>query len=197
MNKKKLLNKVLTKKTKDYIYLTLFFLIASFFTFFAIKPSLEIAFTLNKKKMDLKTADDMYESVIVSLLQLQSNLEKYRTDLVYLDQAIPMKIRISGVLSKLTNLLEINNLTVDNLSISNLELVKEKEQETQKLRSIAINLQLSGDFPDFVRFLKGIQNERRLKVVKKIVIDKGSINIDSATKSGSLKINLQIESYFL
>ncbi len=197
MSKKRLLNKILTKKTKDYIYLTLFFLIASFFTFFAIKPSLEIAFSLNKKKMDLKTADNMYESVIVSLLELQSNLEKYRNDLVYLDQAIPIKIRISRVLSNLTNLLETNNLTVDNLSISNLELVKEKEQNNQSLKSVAINLQLDGNFTDFIQFLKGIQNERRLKVVKKIVIDKGGKDISSATKSGSLKINLQIESYFL
>lgn len=197
MKREEVLKNLFKKKTKDYLYTSLFFFISAFFILFAIKPSLEVAFRLNRKMIDLKKADAVYESAIEKLLRLQGDLEKFRDDFVYLDQALPVKIQIAKVLKDITDSLSQNQLLINRLTIADIKLIRGEKNKKGELNSILINLEVAGDFKNFYSFLKDINNQRRLKTINNVSISKSSKANPLATGSAKLKINLSLKSYFL
>ncbi len=181
------------QENKNYLYLSVFFLIFSFFLIFIIRPTLKSAFQSKAKREELLKATTKLEEIINKSVVLQSEAEKYRDDFPLLFEAIPKEVNISQVMREVTNAVRENNLVIVNSSVSDIKLVG---GEDKGLKTVKLKYVLEGKFSDFLKFMKALENQRRLKTIRQAsFLRKGEIEIN-ATGEAVLNIKLEIETYF-
>jgi Tfp pilus assembly protein PilO len=182
------------KKFEQYFYFSLFFLVATFFMIFVIRPNLRQLFFANQKLDQLKKIDEKYNRLLERIIKFQNDLESHRDDLLLIDQAITDSPQINKAINQIEALISKNNLSINSMSVSNVDLKSElKLSETQTLK---INLILEGDYENFRKFLTDISNQRKIKIVDNFLIEKES-NLNQSTASANLKIQLQVNSFHL
>jgi len=182
------------KKFEQYFYFSLFFLVATFFVVFVIRPNLRQIIFANQKLDQLKRIDNQYNRLLERIITFQTDLELHRDDLLLIDQAITNSPQINKAITQIEALIGKNNLSIDSISVNNVDLKSElKESEVQTLK---INLILEGDYENFRRFLTDISNQRKIKIIDNFLIEKESTLIQS-TAPANLKIQLQINSFHL
>jgi len=191
MDKAELIEKLMTKKNKDYTYIILFFLIFSFFVFFAIRPNLISVFSANSEIKTLTETDAIYEAQINKIIDIQSLLEATRNDLFVMDQAMPYSPEINKIVEDLEKLTAKNKLETEKIDIANIDL---KNVQNNELKQIKIEAEVIGDFEEIHSFINDLESQRRLKEIKEIEIQ---TDTTEASKGSELKIKLQIESYYL
>lgn len=187
---KHLISSLNDKKTKDYTYTTLFFVIFSIFIFFAIKPSLSTAINLSKQEKELLSIDNKYELLIGQIVQIQSALEDVRDRLYLIDEALPPQPNLNVIMSDIQNSATKNNVAIRSMSIQRINLVESKKNA---FRSMVVNVELGSSFDDYVRFERELILQRRLKNIKSVTIDREALGSGSAT----LQIKAEIEGYYL
>jgi len=182
------------KKFEKYFYFSLFFLVATFFMIFVIRPNLRQLFFANQKLDQLKKIDEKYNRLLERIIKFQNDLESHRDDLLLIDQAITDSPQINKAITQIEALIGKNNLSINSMSVSNVDLKSElKLSETQTLK---INLILEGDYENFRKFLTDISNQRKIKIVDNFLIEKES-TLTQSTASANLKIQLQVNSFHL
>lgn len=192
MDKSSLLKKLFSEKTKDYTYTIAFFIIFSFFIVGIIRPNLISIFEAHDKISQLEKINKQYEDQIDKVIEIQAVMESNRDDLVYLDQAISEKPDVNKVLSDVNVTSEGANLTAQKIDISDINL-KDKG-DVNKLKSFDIKMNLEGSFDDTLSFVKKIYEQRRLKRVPDLSIDRSA---EESSRSSTLNINLNVEGYYL
>lgn len=180
------------KNLEEYTYLTIFFIICSFFIIFVIRPNLRQIFIAKQKVNDLRLIKDDYEKVINKIIEFQSSFEQFRDNYYLIDQAIPPRPFINRILVDINNLANKNNLQVEKITISDVDLLPGKSEQEQ---AVKIDLSLIGGFDNFNQFIKNITNQRRIKKIESFEIK--NQNELFATDSSQLKIDVVISSYFL
>ncbi len=192
MDKEVFKKKIFMSKVKDYSYAIIFFITFSFFIFFVIRPNIVNVFSLQEELGRLKILDAGYENVIKKIVDIQFFLESNRSDLYLLDQALPQTPQINKVVQDLEKIASESGVKIIQIDINKINL-KENTKKT-KQTPLAVNLGLKSTFYQYKTFLKGIQEQRRLKSFKHIIIDKEQ---NEGTLSGQLNIKMQLEGYFL
>lgn len=187
---KYLLTSLKETKTKDYTFTTLFFIIFSIFVFFAIKPSLSTAIGLSKQEKELKATDQKYELLIGQIVQIQTALEEVRDRLYLIDEALPAQPYLNVVMSDIQSGATKNNVSIRKITVQRVNLVETKKDV---FRSMVVNVELGSTFEDYVRFERELMQQRRLKNIKSVIIDREELGSGSAT----LKIKAEIEGYYL
>lgn len=187
---KTLTKKLSSKKTQNYTYLVVFFLIFSFFIFFAIRPSLITAVSLSKEEGDLKKINTSYESTITKIVQVQSDLQENQDKLHLITEALPEKPGLNKILQDIQETAKKNSVQVKKLNIESITLSK---SNSSGVRRAEINLEISSNFDDLSSFLKNLNNQRRIKTIKRIDIGKAA----AASSSASLNTIIKITSYYL
>jgi len=192
MDKKNKLKAVFTKKTKDYSYAAVFFIIFSFLTFFIIRPNILSVFEANLKIENLKKTNAFYEAEINNVINAQSVLIESRNDLGLLDEAITKKPQINELIRDVNGTVDKNRLSVNKMSLVDFNLKDVSQNDI--LKTIVFDLGIEGGFDNYLGFIKDLYDQRRLKLLK-------NINITTETPSGSgsatLIINCQLEGYYL
>ncbi len=183
------------EESKTYLYLSFFFLVFSFFLAFVIRPTLKSAFQANSRKQQLLRVTRTIELLITKAINLQAEAERFRDDFDLLYEAVPERVKISEVLGDITESLRKNNLRVLNAQVSNLELVIDKGDT--KFKTVSLEYTINGKFSDFLKFMKEVQNQRRLKTFSEINFTRKGEVILGATGEANLDIQLKIEAYFL
>ncbi len=191
-DKKQLLSKLFTEKNKDYSYTIIFFLIFSFFVFFIIRPNILSIFQANLQIENLKKTNAIYEYQIQNVIDVQSILVNVRDDLPLLDEAVTSKPQINQLINDITKAIEKNHLEISKLSLANVNL--KDISKTEQFKPLVFDLGLTGSFENYLNLMKDIYNDRRIKLMKDIVISKED---KSGTNSGTLQIELQLEGYYL
>lgn len=176
---------------QNYVYLSLFFIIFSIFTFFAIRPSLVTIFSLNKQASELEKINSLYEAQINNILQIQSELENNRDKLYLINQALPGFPQINKFVEDIERVTDENKMFLKNASIGEVNLFS---TNNRSLKTIVITVDSESDFEVFKNFLSALLQQRRLKRVKKILITKPE---NESTTAAKLKISLEIESFYL
>jgi Tfp pilus assembly protein PilO len=192
LDKKQLLSKLFTEKNKDYSYTIIFFLIFSFFVFFIIRPNVLSIFQANLQIENLKKTNAIYEYQIQNVIDVQSILVNVRDDLPLLDEAVTSKPQINQLINDITKAIEKNHLEISKLSLANVNL--KDISKTEQFKPLVFDLGLTGSFDNYLNLMKDIYNDRRIKLMKDIVISKED---KSGTNSGTLQIELQLEGYYL
>lgn len=191
MEKETILKKLIGGKNKDYTYTIAFFLMFSFFVLYVIKPNILSVFEANQRIEELKKINNLYESQIDKIIDLQTTFETNRDDFVYLVQGISNKPEVNKVLSDIDISSEGSKLNPQRITVSDINL--KDLNLAQTLRSFVIDLNINGTFNDMLDFGKKIYSQRRLKIMKEL-----DFNSDKVTSgSGNLGIQLKLEGYYL
>jgi Tfp pilus assembly protein PilO len=189
--KNKIIERIFSEKARDYTFAVLFFLIFSVFIFFAIRPSLTTAFSLQKEEKDLRGVNDVYEKRIIDVARIQSQLEENRDKLYLIDEAIPVVPQVSKIIDDLNKIDQKGNFFIKKASIGEVNLSKNSGKAG--LKTIKITIEAESDFKDALTFIKETLNQRRLKTIQRILFQR----VNEASESAKLKIGFEIEGYHL
>jgi len=192
MDKNIIIQKLVSKKGQDYTYTIAFFIIFSFFVIFVIRPNILSVFQANLKIENLKKTNAIYEYQIQNVINAQTVLVDSRDDLQLLEEAITNKPQVNQLISDITKTTESNRVGVNKLSLVDVNL--KDVSRSDQLKIITFNLGLSGSFDYFNSLLKELYNQRRLKILKNISINRIQ---EVSSSSGILRIDLQLEGYYL
>jgi Tfp pilus assembly protein PilO len=193
MNKELFINKILAKKEiKDYTYVILFFVVSSFFIFFAIKPAVLIAFSLKRQVLDLQSINTIYEKNILKLVDIQSKLENTRNKTYLLEEAVPKNPEMRVLIDNIKQVASSEGIIINDLSLSSVNL--KNDRRDQRMKPLKINIEAKSDFYGINNFMKRIIEQKRIKVINNLKILREN---DSATNSANLKVKIEIEGYYL
>lgn len=187
------LDKLFTKKGKDYTYTVIFFLIFSFLTFFVIRPNILAVFQAHLRIESLKKTNVFYETQIQNVVNTQSVLIEERNNIGLLNQAITKKPEVNELIRDITNTSNQDNLVVSKMNLTDVNL-KDVSRNDQ-LKAIVFDLSLGGQFENYLKLIKDLYGQRRLKILKNIEIDNRTA--ETGSSSGTLIINYQLEGYYL
>ncbi len=191
-----------SKEVKDYTYTILFLLISSFFGLFVIKPVLSIAVSLDKEAKELRVVNDMFEKNINTMVNLQTQMQEIRSQAYLVDIAIPQEPSIQALMQDIRSAAlnqGINLVTIeltqdeDKKKIVLAPGVPRPPKTTLTAKPVTMRLVIESDFDQAVAFIKTISNQRRLKTIRKISLDKDQ----DAKGSSHLTIDIEVEGYHL
>lgn len=192
MNKSVIKRKLFVQKATDYSYTVLFFISFAFFTFFVIRPNILTILSLEEESTKLHKLDVGYENVINKIVTIQTFLQDNGQDLYLLDEALPTLPQINKLVVDSQYSASSSGMTLSALSINKVDLRDNEKRMTRK--KIVITLEGGADFTQSKELITQIMNNRRLKMVQQIIFDQ---NEKKGTASGTLKLLLEIEGYYL
>ncbi len=189
MNKSTLTN-IFTKKTSDYSFTIMFFIIFSLFIVLAIKPSLTTATALKKEQSDLEIVDNAYENKIIGIANIQQAMEDNRNDFPLLTEAIASYPKVNKMIEDIKSAADQNSFVIKKASVADVDLF---EKSQQNIKQITVLVDGEGSFDNIMKFTQSLYNQRRLKTIPQMDITQLKNGTDSAT----LKVTLSIEGYYL
>lgn len=192
MDKNILLKHLFDKKVRDYGFVVVFLIIFSFFIIFIIKPNISLVFQLGKEKNYLDQLDKNYESTIIEIVNLQSEMEKIRSNLDIIDQALPSQIGIDKVVDDLRKSASASSVSIKKVNFGSFSLINKSNDE--KLNKIQFNVDFISGFKNALDYVKFLLMQRRLKGINQIIFDK-PLNV--TTDSADLNIKLVGEVFYL
>ncbi|MDO8741544.1 MAG: type 4a pilus biogenesis protein PilO [Candidatus Roizmanbacteria bacterium] len=180
---------IFEKKSKDYIYIIFFLLVFSVFIFFAIKPSLTTAYSLKKEEVDLTKIDKVYEEKIDNITLIQTQIEENRDNLPLLNQSISEQPQVNKIVEDIKKVADKNSVFINKATIVNVNFSK---SNTEK-QDVELKMEGSASFENVKNFITDIYAQRRLKLIKKLVINRDK----ESTDSGNLKVILTVDGFYL
>lgn len=179
------------KKVKDYTFAVLFFLIFSFFIYFAIRPNILTAIELNKELEELKLRNNDYERFIQQVVEHQSVLENNRQKLYVLDDAIPENTRKTyKLIDEFLSVASESGVVLSGLAIPDETLVSVNPETGLK----TLNFVFSTEAPkqNISSLLLKLIEQRRLKDVKQL-----DIEVNNESSSGAKwQVSVDLDTYY-
>lgn len=192
INKTSIKRTLQLKKATDYSYTILFFLSFSFFTFFVIRPNIVTILSLQEEAGRLKILDAGYENVIRKIVDIQTFLETNRENLYLLDESLPSSPNLNKIVDDTQYAASGSALSLTAMTINKVDL-KDVTQKTDE-KSVIINIEADGTFIQTRNFISEVLNDRRLKNIRRIVLDQDTV---AGSSSGNLKLLIDVEGYHL
>lgn len=190
MDKSSLIKHIFNKKTGDYTFTIMFFLIFSMFILFAIKPSLTTATSLKKEESDLKKIDELYEKKILNIFEIQKIMEENRDEFPLLNQAITSYPKVNKMIEDIKSVADSNSFSIKKAGVADVNLFDTNNKNTQH---ILVTVEGTSSFENLMKFTQALFNQRRLKTITKMTINRDLVSTESAV----LDITLNIEGYYL
>lgn len=190
MGGSKLAKRIFNKKTGDYTFTIMFFLIFSMFIVFAIKPSLTTAASLKKEKTDLEKVDALYENKIIGIASLQQMMEESRNGFPMLNQAIASYPKVNKMIEDIKVVADENSFVIEKAGVADVNLYETNKTTIQQIQVI---VEGSTNFENLMKFTQALFTQRRLKTIPKMSI---THQLDSSS-SAILKVILNVEGYYL
>lgn len=177
------------KKTSSYLSLILSLFSISFFGFFAIRPTLITAVTLNKSVADLKKLDIEYENKISNIITAQSQYEQIRGDIPDIDLALPKDAMFNQLANALEKFAEKSNLFIKQLQIDQSPI--SRLPPSGKVENIQFSILTSGSYISSSDFIQHLLNWKRL-----IILDSLELSKEGGTESAELRMTLKGKTYY-
>ncbi len=192
INLKKIIRTLGDKKVRDYIYISIFFILFSIFILFAIKPALTTAFSLKKEEEELKEKNLTYQKAISDANNNLYVLEDVRDKLYLIDESISNSPQINKVVDDIENASIDSSLFLKNIFVS--EKIDYIDLKKTDFKEVRVNLESQGSFTDVLNMVKVINAQRRLKLIDNIEFFNQT---EISTNSGSLDIKSEIIGFYL
>ncbi len=189
MDKENIIKNVFSQKTLDYTFAILFFLVSSFSIIFVITPTLRTAFSLKKQEKELININDIYDQRIVNIATIQSQMEINRENLKYLDQAVPLNPEVNKLVDDVKKIAEKDSFFITKANISDVNL----KQTTKKIEKVSISLEGRTNYENLLTFINDLLEQRRIKTIEKLIINKDNESSDS----GQLNVSFVINGFYL
>ena len=184
-----LLKSIFEKKSGDNIYVIFFLLIFSIFIIFAIKPSLMTAYSLKKEEIDLTKIDQVYEEKINDIALIQTQIEENRDNLPLINQSISEQPEVNKVIEDIKKIADKNSLVINKATIIDINFSKTNKEK----QNVKLQVEATTSFDNLGQFMRDIFDQRRLKLIDNVVINRDK----ESTSSGNLKVDLTINGYYL
>jgi hypothetical protein len=200
-----------SKKVKDYSLVIVFFLVFSIFLWFAIRPNLITAFSLQQELEELREKDTHYEEVILSIVEFQSKLESNRDSLYLLDEALPEQPRVYKMVTDIRAAAEEANIDMTRLELRQVDLLGAEESESSdrerrrgtehelEKKEYLLTLNSSSSQEEIDQFVEVLTRQRRLKLLSQVVYSperRGNQETES-TESATLRVQFEIRGLYL
>jgi Tfp pilus assembly protein PilO len=193
MAKKYTKEQILNKKIIDYTFVIVFFLVFSFFIFFAIKPNLETAFKLQRELGELKQIETNYDTAINTIINIQSAIVRNRDSVPFLEQALPARPELQKIVQDVQKVASESGFKIDSLNVVEVPVLSATTEA--RLKNFQVSFMANSDFAGVHNFITSFLGQRRLKSIDKVDIT--SKSGPESSGSAQLSVTFAIESYYL
>lgn len=206
MNRSDLIKAVKNQKVQNYSFLVFFFLLFSVFAFFAIRPNLITAFSLQAELEELRLQNTQYENTIGDIVNYQTLLEETRDDFALLDQAVPESPELYPMVDQLRRAASASGVTISNITISQIQFkgegqtAAEESQQTgasdlglRPRQELLVEFTVNADFNEATQFLASLFNQRRLKTINELRM---STNEQNPALQSTYDVSFQLTGYY-
>ena len=168
----------------------------TFFSFFAVKPTVTTIAGLVKEIDSKETIDQKLQTKINSLRQAQTNYSLISDKLILVDQVLPQGPNLINLVYQIEVLAQKNNVTIKSVAFGPSYLLGEERSKKKISQYPAINfsLGLTGDFENISRFTTSLDNLRRS--IGTVDFTVRSVE-ESETGTYSLGLTFQLDAFYL
>ena len=156
---------------------------------------LSIAVALQKEAEELKVINETYERNISNVLKIQSDLESIRSRKYILGESLPVKPNLNVIIQDIRRSAAEEGITVLSLSVAGIELKGEVNEPGIQPQIIEAKIDIQADYNQLNRFIHNIVNQRRIKTISSLKIDRGKVI--GGEQEVKLKLIMNIETYYL
>lgn len=177
-----------------YTGLTLTLLTISFFSLFALRPTITTILSLVKEIKEKKLVDQKLQTKINSLATAQANYSLKADSLTLLTEALPQEPNLPEIMWYLEFLAQKENFIIKSLNYDPIVVVGSQQrsgvqEKIDQPRSLNFSLSVSGNYENIVDFLGKLEALRRLIIIN-------SINLTSSGTEETPTINLSLDGSF-
>lgn len=185
------------RKVVVYTGITLTILAVSFFSLFALKPTVTTVLSLIKEIQQKRVIDQKLQTKINALKSAQANLSAAGSSLRLVDDALPVNAHLSQVIYHLEYLAQQENINLSSIGFEPVVLFGQKKDASKNVKQkeiseIYFSLSASGDFENLKRFLQKIEILRRV-----VVIDSFTLNSNQLEKTITINLSAAGRAFYL
>jgi Tfp pilus assembly protein PilO len=158
----------------------------------AIRPTLAIVVSLQKKISDQEVVEQKLTTKITALNQAQKTLSENSDKLRFYEAAVPDGHELDSLSKRLELLTQESGCEVESFQFGSVPLFGTERKEVAD--GVALNFSISGNFEQLSRFMKEVENMDRVVMIKDISIQKQDSRVRG---SGILKLSGKAEVYYL
>ena len=161
------------ERVKEYGTLIMTFFALSFFSIFAINPTLTTITDLRKQLSDNQAADKALKTKIRSLTTLQQAYSALAPDLPYVETAIPKNPNVIDLLGKIQGISQQSNVSILALQVSEVSLLApkktvEKKGKTVQTPSFSFLVRAQGSQEQLLSFISSFISFDRIVTLESI-----------------------------
>jgi Tfp pilus assembly protein PilO len=187
------------KKVQVYSQIILSLFTVSFFTFFAIRPTLVTIAKLIKDVEDKKIVVNKLDQKIQALNLAQAEYHLISDKIYLLNQALPANADLAQLIRQVETLAQRDQVKIKSTNFE-AAVLKDNTAGTKstatakkdKLKEISFNLVVAGDYPSLKKFFDDLAQLRRLVFISPFQYHAKEIN-----KTDIVSLTLKAKAYFL
>ncbi|OGH21352.1 MAG: hypothetical protein A2958_00945 [Candidatus Levybacteria bacterium RIFCSPLOWO2_01_FULL_38_13] len=170
------------EKTQRISTIVLSLLALSFFSLFAINPTLSTIANLRKQLSDSKFVDEKLQGKIINLSSLSQKYNLLESDIPIVFAAIPKEPEAPTLMGQIQALAQNSNIKIENAQTFQVEAIN-KDRSSKEYISFHFTIQGQGSFKDTLDFLSSLGNMQRVISLDTISVGK-KINQENLLQIG-------------
>lgn len=184
-----------SEEVKAYTMAILSLFAISFFTIFAIRPTLVTFFSLNRQIEDSQQLDQQLEDKINMLLRAQENYQTYKSDATLVNQAVPQDAQFTSLVKKVEELAENQNTSLKSLKVEGFDFIEGEQKDNTEANtpkdngplSFSFNFSIDGTYTDSENFIKKLFNLKRIIALNNLTMSVSEDNDNAVTTESKAK----------
>lgn len=168
----------------DLTLIALMIFTLSFFSFFAIRPSVTLIASLLKERSEYDRVNIVLESKIQQIIAMQTNYMRILSKKHYIDEMIPNKNELNQTKELLETPMRLSGFTIKEVTLH--------PTVQRSLSTIPILIAGYGSYDDLRSFLDKTYYTKRLYFLKDVDIDRD----ENGSKSATLNIHATVDAYY-
>lgn len=175
-------------KTQKFTTLVLTVLALSFFSLFAINPTISTIVKLQKEIEDSKFVHEQLQRKINNLSQLQVEYAQAQDDLPFVYSSLPQKSEIPLLIAQIQSIANNNSLEVSSLQSFQVEVSEGADKD--KFTSFSFSMNANGDYLNISKFVADLVSMQRVINIENVSLTRRT------TESLTLQLSIRGTAYF-
>jgi len=184
------------KISKEFIILFFSMIVSCTIIYFVIKPMYE---DLRFRDLEIKAKEDsieLREALFLRVMEVEINNE-YKTSIEKINSLVSTSDDYEEYLANIVDIADRKNILIDKLQVSDEKEILEENDDNTNFNSKSVDIIASGEFFNFINFLKDIEKNMPLMQIEFIEIDKvNSDNNDYVGLSSILTFSIKINYFY-
>jgi Tfp pilus assembly protein PilO len=184
------------ERVKEYGMLILTFFALSFFSIFAISPTLSTITDLTKQLSDNQAADSALKTKIKNLSTLQQIYTTIQPDINYVETAIPSNPNVTDLIGKIQGISKKTNVSLLALQVSDVSLYSPKHGLIKKGKTIqaptfSFLVRVQGSQDNLLSFISSFISFDRIVTIQSLSF------VTDIKQNANPTVSIQANSYFI